>query len=156
MNDERALNTVKAPDTAPKDLRARTKAFALRILRLYAALDKTSAEAQILGKQLLRSGTSVGAHHREAHRARSTAEFISKMEGGLQELDETGYGLELLVEGGLVPEARLTDLCRETQELTAIFVSSVRTAKRRQQLVRRRGSRRAASPPDPPRAEDGQ
>ena len=68
------------------DLRARTKAFALRIVRLYASLPKTT-EAQVLGKQLLRSGTSVGAHYREAHRARSDAEFVSKIEIALAELD---------------------------------------------------------------------
>ena len=67
------------------DLKTRTKQFALRIIRLFGALPKT-VEAQVLGKQLLRSGTSVGAHYREAHRARSNAEFISKIEGGLQEI----------------------------------------------------------------------
>lgn len=70
------------------DLRSRTKTFAVRIVRLYGALPK-STEAQVIGKQLLRSGTSVGAHYREAQRARSTAEFISKVEVGLQELEET-------------------------------------------------------------------
>ena len=73
-----------------RDLRARTKAFALRIIRLYSSLPKTT-EAQVLGRQLLRSGTSVGAHYREATRARSPAEFISKIEVGLQELEETVY-----------------------------------------------------------------
>ena len=69
--------------------------FALRIIKLYAALPKTT-EAQVLGKQILRSGTSVGAHYREACRAKSDADFISKIEGALQELDETLYWLELL------------------------------------------------------------
>ncbi len=73
-----------------EDLRTRTKQFALRVLRLFVALPQTE-EARVLGKQVLRSGTSVGAHYREGHRARSTAEFISKLEGGLQELDETAY-----------------------------------------------------------------
>ena len=72
------------------DLRARTKAFALRVIRLYVALPKTT-EAQVIGKQVLRSGTSVGALYREAKRARSTSEFVSKIEGGLQELEETVY-----------------------------------------------------------------
>ena len=67
----------------PQDLKERTKAFALRIIRLYAALPKMT-EAQVLGKQVLRSGTSVGAHYREAQRAHSNADFISKIEGGLQ------------------------------------------------------------------------
>ena len=78
-----------------QDLKERTKAFALRIIRLYAALPKTT-EAQVLGKQVLRSGTSVGAHYREAQRAKSNADFIGKIEGGLQELEETAYWLELL------------------------------------------------------------
>jgi len=112
------------------DLRARTKKFALRIIRLYASLPKTT-EAQVIGRQVLKSGTSVGAHYREATRARSPAEFVSKIEGGLQELEETAYWLELLIESGIVPEARLTDLCNETEELTAIFVSSAKTAKKR-------------------------
>ena len=86
-----------------QDLRKRTKAFALRIVRMYVSLPKTS-EAQVLGKQVLRSGTSPGAQYREAYRSRSTAEFTSKIEGGLQELEETAYWLELLVESGIVPE----------------------------------------------------
>ncbi|HEY0078373.1 MAG TPA: four helix bundle protein [Pyrinomonadaceae bacterium] len=113
-----------------EDLSARTKLFALRIVRLYTALPKTT-EAQVLGKQALRSGTSVGAHYREAVRARSVAEFISKIEGGLQELEETIYWLELLVEAGIVPDSKLSDLFREANELIAILVSSARTAKHR-------------------------
>ena len=83
-----------------------------------------------LGKQVLRSGTSVGAHYREAVRARSVAEFVSKIEGGLQELEETLYWLELLVDSGIVSETRLEDLRKEADELIAMFVSSVKTAKR--------------------------
>lgn len=117
------------------DLRARTKRFALRIIRLYVSLPKTS-EAQVLGKQVLKSGTSVGAHYREAIRARSRAEFVSKMEGGLQELEETAYWLELLVESGIVPAAQLQDLRNEADELTAIFVSSIKTTKQHQNAAR--------------------
>jgi four helix bundle protein len=113
----------------PEDLRVRTKRFALRIIRLYGALPGT-VEAQVLGKQVLRSGTSVGAHYREAHRARSTAEFISKLEVALQELDETLYWLELLVEGEVIPESRLAGLMGEASELIAILVASVKQAKR--------------------------
>ena len=113
-----------------RDLRERTKEFALRIVRLYAALPKTT-EAQVLGKQVLRSGTSVGANYREATRARSTAEFMSKVGVGLQELEETDYWLELLADSGIVPEARLADLRNELNQLTAILVSSVKTAKKR-------------------------
>src|SRR5436309_16087929 len=88
-----------------RDLQVRTKFFALRIVRLYCSLPKTT-EAQVLGRQLLRSGTSVEAHYREAMRARSVAEFISKVEGGLQELEETSYWLELLVEREIIPATR--------------------------------------------------
>ena len=93
----------------PTDLKARTKAYALRIIKLYQALPK-SGEAQVIGKQILRSGTSVGAQYREACRAKSPADFINKMEGGLQELDETGYWLELLADSKIVPTDRLLDL----------------------------------------------
>jgi four helix bundle protein len=111
-------------------LKDRTKAFALRIIRVYAALPHNGV-AEVLGKQVLRSGTSVGAHYREACRARSIAEFISKLEVGLQELDETAYWLELLVEGDVVPAARLASLQQEADELTATFASSITTAKER-------------------------
>ncbi|HEX8735073.1 MAG TPA: four helix bundle protein [Pyrinomonadaceae bacterium] len=110
------------------DLKTRTKSFALRIIRLYKALPN-SVEAQIIGKQILRSGTSVGAQYREGTRARSNAEFISKIESALQELEETGYWLELLIEAEIISENKLKELYRETEELTAIFVSSVKTAK---------------------------
>ena len=113
-----------------QDLRERTKAFALRIIRMYTSLPKTT-EAQVLGRQVLRSGTSPGAHYREANRSRSTAEFISKIEGGLQELDETSYWLELLVESGIVSAKRMADLLRETDELTAIFTTTARNAKQK-------------------------
>lgn len=121
--------------TQPQDLKERTKAYALRIIRLFGALPK-GTDAQVLGRQVLRSGTSVGAHYREATRARSIAEFVSKMEGGLQELEETAYWLELLLESEIVPPQKLTELCRETDELLAIFVSSVNTAKQRRDAER--------------------
>jgi four helix bundle protein len=112
-----------------QDLRDRTKAFALRIIHMVSALPRSMA-ADVLGRQILRSGTSVGAHYREACRSRSVAEFISKMEGGLQELDETAYWLELLAESGIVSPKRLDDLHHETDELLAIFTASVKTAKK--------------------------
>ncbi len=112
-----------------QDLRERTKAFAVRIIRLYSSLPRTGV-AQTVGRQLLRSGTSPGAHYREAHRARSTAEFISKIEGGLQELEETSYWLELLVAAQIVPGSRLENLQQEAGELTAIFASTAMSAKR--------------------------
>lgn len=112
------------------DLKSRTKQFALRIIRLYGSLPK-STEAQTIGRQLLRSGTSVGAHYREGCRARSNAEFISKIEGGLQELEETAYWLELLEESGIISARRLVDLRNETNELSAILVTCVKNAKQR-------------------------
>jgi four helix bundle protein len=111
-----------------RDLKIRTKQFALRVIRLFSALPNTT-EAQVVGKQLLRSGTSVGTHYREGHRARSTAEFISKIEVGIQELEETGYWLELLVESGIMPENRMTELLQEGNELIAILVTCVKRAK---------------------------
>ncbi len=113
-----------------RDLFERTKQLAVRVVRLYVALPKTS-EAQVLGKQVLRSGTSVGAHYHEARRARSLAEFISKLEGGLQELDETGYWLDLLVRCEIMPEKRVGALRKEVEELTAWLTSSVRTLKKK-------------------------
>jgi four helix bundle protein len=100
----------KELEMAPRqDLRARTQAYALRIIRLYAALPKT-VEAQVIGKQVLRSGTSVGAHYREAWRAKSDADFVNKLEGALQELDETSHWLELLVASGIVKTDRVQAL----------------------------------------------
>jgi four helix bundle protein len=112
-------------------LKQRTKAFALRIIRLYSALPNTTV-AQVLGKQILRSGTSVGAHDREAHRARSTAEFVSKLNGGLQELEETAYWLELLAESETIELSRLTPLSQEADELTAILVTLIKNAKNKE------------------------
>ena len=105
-----------------KDLAPRTKQFARRIIRLYATLSKDSA-AQVLGRQALRSGTSVGANYREANRARSKAEFIAKIGDCLKEVDETAYWLELLLEETFSPAAKLTPLLAEANELVAIFVT---------------------------------
>jgi four helix bundle protein len=112
------------------DLRARTKAFALRVIKLYVSLPKT-VEAQVLGKQLLRSGTSVGAHYREACRAKSDADLISKMEGALQELDETSYWFELIIESDIFSADRMKPLCEEANELLAMFVKMVKNVKAR-------------------------
>ncbi len=115
-------------DSQREDLRKRTKVFALRVIRLFAALPKTT-EAYILGKQVLRSGTSIGANYREAYRARSTAEFLAKLGDCLKEAEETAYWLELLVEGGIVPAMRLHELQDETNQLIAIFVVCIKRAK---------------------------
>lgn len=109
------------------DLRSRTKAFSLRVIKLSASLPGT-VEATVMRRQVIRSGTSVGAQYREACRARSPAEFRSKMQSALQELDETAYWFELLVESGIVPQARLSELMCEAEELIAIFVASIKTA----------------------------
>lgn len=114
----------------PRDLLERTKEFALRIVRLYGALPKTT-EAQVIGKQVLRSGTSVGAQLREGKRSRSDAEMISKTESALQELEETAYWLELLVESGMIDEKKLTGLRSEADQLTAILVTSAKSLKTR-------------------------
>ena len=110
------------------DLRDRTKAFALRIIRLFSSLPNTE-EARVLGKQVLRSGTSVGANYREAQRARSKPEFISKIGDCLKELDETAYWLELLTESRIVPTADLASLIAECDQLLAIFTTISKKAK---------------------------
>lgn len=112
------------------DLKQRTKAFALRIIKLYGALPKTT-EVQVIGKQVLRSGISVGAHYREAGRSRSKAEFVSKLEVGLQELEETTYWLELLTESNIIRESQVSSLMQEASELNAIFTSCARRSKRK-------------------------
>ncbi|MDX9972936.1 MAG: four helix bundle protein [FCB group bacterium] len=109
-------------------LKTRTRQFALRVITLYGALPESGA-AQVIGKQLLRSGTSVGAHYREGIRSRSNAEYASKMEGALQELEESVYWMELLSEAQIVPAGRLVGLHAEADELIAILVTCVRNAK---------------------------
>jgi four helix bundle protein len=115
------------------NLRNRTKRFALRIIGLYSALPRRGA-AQVLGTQILKSGTSPGAHYREAQRAKSDADFISKIEGALQELEETAYWLELIGESKIISERRLQPLHKETEELIAIFVTIVKNVKARGRL----------------------
>ena len=110
------------------DLRQRTKGYAIRIVRLYRSLPQSS-DAQVLGKQLLRSGTSVAANYRAACRARSRAEFISKISVVLEEADESAFWLELLGETEVVHPEKLAALLGETNELTAIFGASLRTSK---------------------------
>jgi four helix bundle protein len=111
-----------------QDLRVRTRDFALRIIRMFGRLPK-SVEATVLGRQVLRSGTSIGANYREAYRGRSKAEFIAKCGDSLRELEETAYWLELLVEGEILPAKTLGALRQECDELTAIFVTIIRKSK---------------------------
>jgi four helix bundle protein len=112
-----------------KDLRVRTKLFARRIIRLYCALPKNDAAAQILGKQVLRSGTSIGANYREAWRGRSKAEFISKIGDCLKEADETLYWLELLMDENFVSGRRMQPLLDENNELLAIMTTISKRSK---------------------------
>ena len=111
-----------------EQMRQRTKDFAVRIVRLYQALPK-SRDGQVIGMQLLRSGTSVGANYRAVCRARSKPDFVSKIGVVLEEADESVFWLELLVETGVMPEKRLKPLLREARELTAIFTAAQRTSR---------------------------
>ena len=112
----------------PQELRERTKKFATRIVRLFQALPK-STEAQVMGKQLLRCGTSVAANYRAVCRARSKAEFIARMGIVAEEADESVLWLELLEETGILRQERLEDILKEAKELVAIFSTSLKTAK---------------------------
>ena len=111
------------------DLKKRTKAFALRILKLVDALPKTTA-GRALASQIVRSDTSIAANYRAACRAKSTADFIAKMGIVEEEADETLFWLELLDESKLVPAAKLTAIKQEANELIAITVASIKTARR--------------------------
>jgi len=110
------------------DLRVRTKNLALRIIRVFATLPKRP-EAEVIGKQLLRCGTSVGANFREAHRSRSDAEFVSKVGDCMKELEETCYWLELLVDAELVAADRLSPLLDECNQLIAILTTIAKKVK---------------------------
>jgi four helix bundle protein len=111
----------------PDELKARTKQFALRVIKLVAALPK-SIEGRAVANQLVRCGTSVAANYRSACRARSRAEFISKMGVVLEEAHETQLWLELIIEAKLLPAKRVQPLLDEASELVAIFVASRKSA----------------------------
>lgn len=111
------------------DLKQRTKQFALRVIRLVESLPR-GRTADVIGRQLLRSGTSVGANYRSACRARSAADFQSKMGIVEEEANESAYWMELLVDAGLVKPNRLEILLAEANELTAITVASIKTSRR--------------------------
>jgi four helix bundle protein len=125
--------TDESPESAekPQDLKSRTTEYAVRVIRMAAALPNLPA-GWILGKQVLRSGTAVGAIYRESYRSRSVAESISKLENLLQELEETAYWMELIVESELLSALRLAPLRDETSQLIAIFVTCVKKLKARQ------------------------
>ncbi|HEV2423725.1 MAG TPA: four helix bundle protein [Terriglobia bacterium] len=115
-------------ESKQEQMKARTREFAIRVVRLFRALPKTE-EARIIGRQVLRSGTPVAANYRAVGRARSRAEFVSKMGTVVEEADETVFWLDLLVATGTVPEHKLRDLLAEANELLAIFAASQRTAR---------------------------
>src|SRR5438045_8817900 len=115
---------------ANEDLKQRTKAYALRIIRLVDSLPKNRT-ADVIGRQLLRSATSVGANYRAACRAKSTADFIAKMGIVEEEADESLYWMELLIDSSLVPQERLTELMAEGHEIITMTVASIRTARTR-------------------------
>jgi len=115
------------------DLLERTKKFALAIIKFCEKLPKDDT-SRVLGRQLLRSGTSVGANYRAAHRAKSKADFISKMGTVLEEADESGYWIELLTEAGTIIANSSAPLHGEPNELVAIAVSSINTTRRNSNL----------------------
>src|SRR3954466_44781 len=110
---------------APRDLKDRTREYALRVIRLYSRLP-TSPIPQVIGKQLLRCGTSVGANYREGIRARSRVEYAAKLNVALMELEESLYWLELLEGSSVFTAQRLAELKSETSELSAIFVCLIK------------------------------
>jgi len=116
--------------SSPEELRQRSKEFALRVIKLFRALPKTE-EARVLGRQILRSGTAVAANYRSACRARSHADFISKIGITCEEADETAFRLELFIDASIVKRARLENLLVEANELVRIFQASRTTAKSR-------------------------
>ena len=110
------------------EMKTRTKAFALRVIRLTEALPKTRT-SDVIGRQLLRAGTSVGANYRAVRRARSKADFINKLGVVLEEADECGFWMELLVESDQITMPKVKALIGEADEITAILVATIRTAK---------------------------
>jgi four helix bundle protein len=113
----------------PDELRTRTKSFALRVVKVYRSLPRT-ADAQVMGKQLLRCGTSVAANYRASCRARSRAEFAARIGVVVEEADETGFWLEMLADAGIVSMALLKELLQEAKELTAIFTATQQSVRK--------------------------
>jgi four helix bundle protein len=123
-------DSMEEQDNKAPDLRVRTKAFALRVIRLVEALPR-QATSDVIGRQLLRCGTSVGANHRAACRGRSTSEFCAKLGIVEEEADEAIYWMELLIEAGLVKQERMKEIVTEANEILAMVVASIRTARRK-------------------------
>lgn len=124
---KRAASALTLNETTP--ITDRTKQFAIRIIKACTFLDNGSSVARTLGKQLLRSGTSIGANVRESRSAQSDRDFLSKMESALKEARETQYWLEILIESGMVEPKRFTPLLQEATEILAILVASTRKLK---------------------------
>jgi four helix bundle protein len=116
--------------TQPEQLRDRAKQFAIRMVTLFRAI-RTTEEGRICGRQLLRSATSVAANYRAVGRARSRAEFISKIGVVVEEMDETVFWLEFVADSNIISKSRLRELLKEANELLAIFAASQRTARNR-------------------------
>jgi four helix bundle protein len=114
-----------------KEFKERTKRLGLRVIRLVEALPQ-SQTGQVIGRQLLRAATSVGANYRAACRAKSTADIINKLKIVEEEADETLYWLELIVESDLMSEARVSGLMAETNEIIAMTVASIKTLRAKQ------------------------
>jgi len=119
----------------PEELRDRTKHFAIRIVKLFKSLPRTD-EARIIGKQVMRSGTSIAANYRAVCRARSHADFVAKLGVVVEEADETVFWLEMLVDTGIVRKALMENLLKEANELLAIFAASHWTARRKRKSLR--------------------
>jgi len=113
----------------PRELKRRTKAFAIKIIRIFESLPQKGAGI-VLGRQLLRSGTSVGANYRSACRAKSNADFVAKMGIVEEEIDETMYWLELFIEIGILKAEDVEVILKEANELLAIVVASIKTARK--------------------------
>src|SRR6266852_2654731 len=113
-----------------QEFKDRTKQVGLRVIRVVEALPSTRT-AEVTGWQLLRSGTSIGANYRAACRGKSTADVIAKLRIVEEEADESAYWMELLIESGLLPEARLSELLQESNEIVAMTVASIRTLQKR-------------------------
>ena len=111
----------------PDEMKARTKQFSLRVIKLVRALEQ-SVVGSVIGKQVLRSGTSVGSNYRAVCRARSDREFLAKMSIVIEEADETGYWLELIIEDGMMPKKQVLPLLTECEEIVAMMVASRKTA----------------------------
>ncbi len=112
----------------PIELKQRTKTFALRIIKLSRVIPKADDAGRVIGKQIIRSETSVAANYRATCRARSKAEFIAKIGTVEEEADETAFWLELLAESGIIAERKLSALLQEANDLTAIMAASRKTA----------------------------